>query len=228
MFHQVGCIDTQLLNQEAQSLEHRSDAQPIAMLDEKGLVAMIPLEVLRNNVRHLANPSAPRGMSQYIENRPRSVGDIDALVASPHRHQTEVLRWIEGVEYEGRTTNRRCPVSWMLTRHDQDVPEDLLGEIPMLSSTPPSDVCRLEDHFRNNPRILVRLTRPMGVERNREVQAAAHSVEPPPIGQITGKTSSPGQADVKRPGCIFGCERFGEGAMKPLDISTILGRETTW
>jgi hypothetical protein len=67
----------------------------------------------------------------------------------------------------------------------------------------------------------------MGVERNREVQAATHSIEPPPIGQVSDETSGSCQTDVERSSRIVGRERLREGAVQPLDIPTILGSETT-
>jgi len=159
---------------------------------------MLPGEVLRDDLRYRTNPATPYRMGQHIDHRSRRVGDINPLAASPHRHQTEVLRWIERVEYECRTTDRRGPVSGTLTGHDQNVPEDLLGKIPMLSGTPPGDVRRFKNHLCDDPRILMRFPGPMRVQRNGEVQAATHSIEPPPISQVSDETSSPCQADVER------------------------------
>lgn len=63
----------------------------------------------------------------------------------------------------------------------------------------------------------------MRVERNREIQAATYSIEPSPIGQVSDETSSPRRIDIECFGRIFSRERFGEGAVQPFDISTILG-----
>jgi len=67
---------------------------------------------------------------------------------------------------------------------------------------------------------------PVRVERNRQIHTAAYSIQPSPIGQVPNETPGPIQIEIQRFGCIVSGERLSEGAVQPLDISTILGGES--
>ena len=64
---------------------------------------------------------------------------------------------------------------------------------------------------------------PVRIERNRQIQAAAYSIEPSTVGEVPNKPTRPPRLEIQRPCGVVGGEWLGEGTVQPFYISAILG-----
>jgi len=82
---------------------------------------------------------------------------------------------------------------------DDDLAEDLFGQVPVLAGAPPADVTRREGAGDENPRIRDDADPPGGAERHQNIQASSRALDPTLCAPVGEQACGRGRVDRENP-----------------------------
>ncbi len=129
-----------VLSQEAKTLEYRTIAKPLGILDQRIVIAVRAFQIDGQAIGHMLNPAAHSGIIKHVDHGPVNIGNQDFRPAAPDRFCAEDFSFRDMVQ------GKMCPVAHLvlpahrLGRDNNDIAEQLLGKIPIFGRGPATDV----------------------------------------------------------------------------------------
>ena len=185
---------------KAKAFKDSAVAKARSIAKKRVIVAVTVGEINRQAIGHVLDSTAQGRIIQYIDHRAINIGDKDFALTAPDGFRSENLIFADMLETEQRAVALLEFLAHGLSRQDNDIAENLLGEIPVLCGATPADIGRIEQGGHQYPRIVKHMGTGEHIDRHRDIDATADTAQPallhPPREQLRG----PGTGDIK--GCF--------------------------
>ncbi len=173
--------------QKAEPLEYRAIPEPRGIADQLLVVAVGMREIGGKAIRDVLEASPYVGLAEHVDNRAGNIGDQDAAVLAPDSLGSEDFFSANMAQRESRAVALLAPLPERLRRHDDNVIENLLRQVPVFRRRAAADIAGRKERRHENPGIIEHLLRTERIERHGRIGAGADPVQP-------ALTGPPGEA----------------------------------
>ena len=178
-----------LVGQEAKALEYCSIAKSLSVGSERIIAAIRAFQVGIEAVGHVLNPSSEGGIVQHVDHGPVNIREQYSGTASPNGPRTEDFALLDVVQHKVRSVADLMLFAHRLRRHYDDVAEQLLSKVPVLSGRPASDIGRGEKGGDKYPRVFEHMLAVERIHRHGDIGPSTNAPQPAlacPSGQELG------------------------------------------